>query len=43
VADDATDNDAYNGLLRDIVFPSDILRPIFDQRRSAFNYGAAGA
>ncbi len=38
-------NDAYNGLLRDIVFPAGILQPpIFDANADpAINYGAAGA
>jgi len=38
-------NDAYNGSLRDIVFPAGILQPpIFDVNADpAFNYGAAGA
>jgi putative endopeptidase len=38
-------NDAYNGSLRDIVFPAGILQaPIFDASAdSAFNYGAFGA
>jgi putative endopeptidase len=37
-------NDAYNGSLRDIVFPAGILQPpIFDPDADpAFNYGAAG-
>jgi len=37
-------NDAYNGSLRDIVFPAGILQPpIFDANADpAFNYGAAG-
>ncbi len=37
-------NDAYNGSLRDIVFPAGILQPpIFDAHADpAFNYGAAG-
>jgi len=37
-------NDAYNGSLRDIVFPAGILQaPIFDPNADpAFNYGAAG-
>jgi putative endopeptidase len=37
-------NDAYNGSLRDIVFPAGILQPpIFDaDADSAINYGAAG-
>ena len=37
-------NDAYNGLLRDIVFPAGILQaPIFDANADpAINYGAAG-
>ncbi len=37
-------NDAYNGSLRDIVFPAGILQPpIFDANAdSAINYGAAG-
>jgi putative endopeptidase len=37
-------NDAYNGLLRDIVFPAGILQPpIFDPNADpAVNYGAAG-
>jgi putative endopeptidase len=37
-------NDAYNGSLRDIVFPAGILQPpIFDvDADPAFNYGAAG-
>jgi len=37
-------NDAYNGSLRDIVFPAGILTPpIFDANADpAFNYGAAG-
>src|SRR5262249_55771936 len=37
-------NDAYNGTLRDIVFPAGILQaPIFDANADpAFNYGAAG-
>jgi putative endopeptidase len=37
-------NDAYNGLLRDIVFPAGILQPpIFDPNADpAINYGAAG-
>ena len=37
-------NDAYNGSLRDIVFPAAILQPpIFDANAdSAMNYGAAG-
>ena len=38
-------NDAYNGNLRDIVFPAAILTPpVFDANAdSAINYGAAGA
>jgi putative endopeptidase len=38
-------NDAYNGTLRDIVFPAGILQPpIFDPNADpAINYGAAGA
>ncbi|HEX3809259.1 MAG TPA: M13 family metallopeptidase [Rhizomicrobium sp.] len=38
-------NDAYNGSLRDIVFPAGILQPpIFDANADpAVNYGAAGA
>ncbi|NIK87051.1 putative endopeptidase [Rhizomicrobium palustre] len=38
-------NDAYNGSLRDIVFPAGILQPpIFDAEADpAINYGAAGA
>ncbi|MBI1213556.1 MAG: peptidase M13 [Alphaproteobacteria bacterium] len=38
-------NDAYNGSLRDIVFPAGILQPpIFDPNADpAINYGAAGA
>jgi putative endopeptidase len=38
-------NDAYNGTLRDIVFPAGILQPpIFDANADpAINYGAAGA
>jgi putative endopeptidase len=38
-------NDAYNGSLRDIVFPAGILQPpIFDPSADpAINYGAAGA
>jgi putative endopeptidase len=38
-------NDAYNGHLRDIVFPAGILQPpIFDPNADpAFNYGAIGA
>jgi putative endopeptidase len=38
-------NDAYNGTLRDIVFPAGILQPpIFDANADpAVNYGAAGA
>ena len=38
-------NDAYNGALRDIVFPAGILQPpIFDANADpAVNYGAAGA
>lgn len=38
-------NDAYNGSLRDIVFPAGILQaPMFDPAAdSAFNYGAIGA
>jgi len=38
-------NDAYNGSLRDIVFPAGILQPpVFDANAdSAVNYGAAGA
>ena len=38
-------NDAYNGNLRDIVFPAGILQPpIFDPNAdAAINYGAAGA
>lgn len=38
-------NDAYNGSLRDIVFPAGILQPpVFDPNAdSAINYGAAGA
>ncbi len=38
-------NDAYNGSLRDIVFPAAILQaPIFDPNADpAFNYGAVGA
>ncbi|MGH7583451.1 MAG: M13 family metallopeptidase, partial [Gemmatimonadales bacterium] len=38
-------NDAYNGSLRDIVFPAGILQPpIFDPNADpAVNYGAAGA
>ena len=41
----AQTNDAYNGSLRDIVFPAGILQaPIFDANADdAFNYGAAGA
>ncbi|HEY4301905.1 MAG TPA: M13 family metallopeptidase [Candidatus Didemnitutus sp.] len=37
-------NDAYNGSLRDIVFPAGILQPpIFDPEADpAYNYGAAG-
>src|SRR6478672_11960190 len=37
-------NDAYNGSLRDIVFPAGILQPpIFDANADdAYNYGAAG-
>jgi putative endopeptidase len=37
-------NDAYNGSLRDIVFPAGILQPpMFDANADpAFNYGAAG-
>ena len=37
-------NDAYNGLLRDIVFPAGILQPpMFDANADpAINYGAAG-
>ena len=37
-------NDAYNGSLRDIVFPAGILQPpVFDAAADpAFNYGAAG-
>jgi putative endopeptidase len=37
-------NDAYNGLLRDIVFPAGILQPpMFDPNADpAINYGAAG-
>ena len=37
-------NDAYNGSLRDIVFPAGILQPpIFDADADpAINYGAAG-
>src|SRR5207302_11167990 len=37
-------NDAYNGSLRDIVFPAGILQPpIFDPEADpAINYGAAG-
>jgi putative endopeptidase len=37
-------NDAYNGMLRDIVFPAGILQPpIFDPNADmAINYGAAG-
>jgi putative endopeptidase len=37
-------NDAYNGSLRDIVFPAGILQPpIFDPNADpAYNYGAAG-
>ena len=37
-------NDAYNGSLRDIVFPAGILQPpIFDaDADSAINYGGAG-
>ncbi len=37
-------NDAYNGSLRDIVFPAGILQPpIFDPNADpAINYGAAG-
>jgi putative endopeptidase len=37
-------NDAYNGSLRDIVFPAGILQaPIFDPNADpAFNYGAVG-
>jgi putative endopeptidase len=37
-------NDAYNGSLRDIVFPAGILQPpVFDANAdSAINYGAAG-
>jgi putative endopeptidase len=37
-------NDAYNGSLRDIVFPAGILQaPIFDARADpAYNYGAIG-
>ena len=38
-------NDAYNGSLRDIVFPAGILQaPVFDAKADpAFNYGAVGA
>ena len=38
-------NDAYNGSLRDIVFPAGILQPpVFDANADmAINYGAAGA
>ncbi len=38
-------NDAYNGTLRDIVFPAGILQPpIFDPEADpAVNYGAIGA
>jgi putative endopeptidase len=38
-------NDAYNGSLRDVVFPAGILQPpIFDANAdAAINYGAAGA
>jgi putative endopeptidase len=38
-------NDAYNGSLRDIVFPAGILQaPVFDASADpAFNYGAVGA
>jgi len=38
-------NDAYNGSLRDIVFPAGILQaPIFDPNADpAYNYGAVGA
>jgi putative endopeptidase len=38
-------NDAYNGSLRDIVFPAGILQaPVFDANADpAFNYGAVGA
>ena len=38
-------NDAYNGSLRDIVFPAGILQaPVFDPDADpAFNYGAVGA
>jgi len=38
-------NNAYNGYLRDIVFPAGILQPpVFDANAdSAINYGAAGA
>ncbi len=38
-------NDAYNGTLRDIVFPAGILQPpVFDANADpAINYGAAGA
>ncbi len=38
-------NDAYNGSLRDIVFPAGILQPpVFDPNAdAAMNYGAAGA
>ena len=38
-------NDAYNGSLRDIVFPAGILQPpIFDANADpAYNFGAAGA
>jgi putative endopeptidase len=38
-------NDAYNGALRDIVFPAGILQaPVFDANADpAINYGAAGA
>jgi putative endopeptidase len=38
-------NDAYNGSLRDIVFPAGILQPpVFDPNADpAINYGAAGA
>jgi putative endopeptidase len=38
-------NDAYNGSLRDIVFPAGILQaPIFDSNADpAYNYGAVGA